>query len=136
MRKIEDFTNDELLKVLLEAKSLKNGLSKEEQKIDAKLETLSPSRRREIIGALSSKSYIYVDLIFPDNNPNSSFKIMPFTSNEDLDGISEEGIDLINDILRQRKEDKKKLWNEIGFGKIMAILGTIAAIIGAIAAFL
>lgn len=131
MSNIKDFRNEELLKVLFEAKSIKVGLSKDEQKIDAKLPVLSPSRRRKVIGALSSKSYIYVKVIIPENDPNSSAVILPFTSNEDIDSISEEGLDLINDILRQEKDEKKKFWTKDIIGWIIAI---VCVIIGAVLA--
>lgn len=131
MSNIKDFRDEELLKVLFEAKSIKVGLTKDEQKIDAKLPALSPSRRREVIGALSSKTYIYVDVIFPKNDPNSSSMIFPFPSNEEIDGISETGLDLINDILIEEKAEKKNFWTKDVIGWIIAI---VCAIIGAVLA--
>ena len=49
MATLEDFTNEELLKVLLEAKSISKGLSDDEQEVYDALPTLDRSRRRETV---------------------------------------------------------------------------------------
>lgn len=139
MSKIEDYTKEELLKVLLEAKSIGVGLSVKEKKLFNELPELTRSRRRTIIGTFISQDYVYVKVYKIKNNTNSSsVKMYPFiTSNEDLDGISEKGIDLVNKLIKEQEDEKKlirtekisKLGNRIWEIILAIVVGVIVCII-------
>lgn len=92
MAKLEDFTNEELLKVLLEAKSISKGLSDDEQEVYDALPTLDRSRRRETVIILSNNGFLTVELQRIKQTVSGAKIWRTFPSTEKINGITVDGL--------------------------------------------
>ena len=131
----QNYTNRQLLKVMLEVAKRVRTLNPIEENYFRTIDNLSDNRKKEIIRFMENKKWIKSHSHFfnqPQNGSNTSTIIFPMLSSEG-EGLSEKGEDKLKDIIHLLEESKKAERNK----KIIPIAKWIGGIItGLIVAFI
>lgn len=105
----QNYTNRQLLKVMLEVAKRVRTLNPIEENYFRTIDNLSDNRKKEIIRFMENKKWIKSHSHFfnqPQNGSNTSTIIFPVLLSEG-EGLSEKGEDKLKDIINLFEESKK-----------------------------
>ena len=132
----QKYSNEQFLKVMLEVAQRKRSLTNLEEKYYSSIDSVSESRKSEIISEMVKNCWISSHPVFfdqPQTASNTSVKIFPMQSS-DGEGLSQKGEDKLEDLIKILEKEKEAKRNQFIMGFLNFLKSSFGWIMGIIAA--